>query len=45
MAKGCPLSSAVVSNIFTEHSEEMAHVTAKDKALFWHQYVDDTIMV
>jgi hypothetical protein len=44
MAKGCPLSS-VVSNIFTEHSEKMAHVTAKDKALFWHQYVDDTIMV
>jgi len=44
MAKGHPLS-ALVSNIFKEQSEEMAHVTAKDKALFWHQYVDDTIMV
>jgi hypothetical protein len=44
MAKGRPLSS-VVSNIFKQHSEEMAHVTAKDKALFWYQYVDDSIMV
>jgi len=44
MAKGRPLSS-VVSNNFTEHSEEMAHVIEKDKALFWHQYVDDRIMV
>ena len=31
MAKGRPLSSVVI-NIFIEHTEEMAHVTAKDKA-------------
>jgi hypothetical protein len=37
--------SLVVRNIFMEHSEEIAYVTVKNKAMFWHQYVDDTIMV